>query len=57
MPPELGKPRSEIDAREVDWLVVEEWARSADDILWRRSKLGQRQQPAARDALAAYLAR
>jgi glycerol-3-phosphate dehydrogenase len=26
--------------REVDWLVREEWANNADDILWRRSKLG-----------------
>jgi glycerol-3-phosphate dehydrogenase len=26
--------------REVDWLVREEWANSADDILWRRTKLG-----------------
>ncbi len=26
--------------REVEFLVREEWARSADDILWRRSKLG-----------------
>jgi len=25
---------------EVDYLVAEEWARTADDILWRRSKLG-----------------
>lgn len=25
---------------EVDWLVEREWARTADDILWRRSKLG-----------------
>ena len=25
---------------EVDWLKTREWARSADDILWRRSKLG-----------------
>jgi glycerol-3-phosphate dehydrogenase len=28
--------------REVDYLVSSEWARSADDILWRRSKLGLR---------------
>ncbi|MBC8267501.1 MAG: glycerol-3-phosphate dehydrogenase [Rhodospirillaceae bacterium] len=28
--------------REVDYLVHDEWARSADDILWRRSKLGLR---------------
>ena len=27
-------------AREVDYLVHEEWARDADDILWRRTKLG-----------------
>ena len=26
--------------KEVDWLVNEEWAQSAEDILWRRSKLG-----------------
>jgi glycerol-3-phosphate dehydrogenase len=29
-----------LTAREVDWLVTSEWARSADDILWRRTKLG-----------------
>jgi glycerol-3-phosphate dehydrogenase len=41
--------------REVDWLVREEWARSAADILWRRSKLGLHLDPAAPDALAAHL--
>lgn len=25
---------------EVDWMIAHEWARTADDILWRRSKLG-----------------
>jgi D-erythritol 1-phosphate dehydrogenase len=29
-----------LTAAEVDYLVRHEWARSADDILWRRSKLG-----------------
>jgi glycerol-3-phosphate dehydrogenase len=29
-------------AREVDYLIASEWARSADDILWRRTKLGLR---------------
>ena len=29
-----------LSAREVDWLVTHEWARSAEDILWRRSRLG-----------------
>jgi glycerol-3-phosphate dehydrogenase len=46
-----------LTEREVDWLVREEWARSADDILWRRSKLGLHGgQPLAAN-LAAYLAR
>jgi len=26
--------------RELDWLIRKEWARSAEDVLWRRSKLG-----------------
>lgn len=26
--------------RELQWLVEEEWAQSAEDVLWRRSKLG-----------------
>jgi glycerol-3-phosphate dehydrogenase len=26
--------------RELEWLIREEWARTADDVLWRRSKLG-----------------
>lgn len=29
-------------ASEVDYLIVREWARTADDILWRRTKLGLR---------------
>ncbi|MBB4640343.1 glycerol-3-phosphate dehydrogenase [Rhizorhapis suberifaciens] len=29
-----------LTAAEVDYLVAREWARSAQDILWRRSKLG-----------------
>lgn len=31
-----------LTAREVDYLMAEEWARSPDDILWRRTKLGLR---------------
>jgi glycerol-3-phosphate dehydrogenase len=26
--------------RELEWLVAREWARTAEDVLWRRSKLG-----------------
>ena len=48
----LGNSRSVADlgvhfghglyAAEANYLVAAEWARSADDILWRRSKLGLR---------------
>jgi glycerol-3-phosphate dehydrogenase len=31
-----------LTEREVDYLMREEWAQTADDILWRRSKLGLR---------------
>jgi glycerol-3-phosphate dehydrogenase len=40
---------------EVDFLVREEWAHSAEDILWRRSKLGLRFNAAQRRHLQAYL--
>jgi glycerol-3-phosphate dehydrogenase len=42
--------------RELDWLVTEEWAHTAEDVLWRRSKLGlhlDRNQAAAISALLA----
>lgn len=31
---------ADLYAREVDYLVAHEWAQSADDVLWRRTKLG-----------------
>jgi glycerol-3-phosphate dehydrogenase len=38
---DLGEPLGDgLYAAEVDYLVREEWALSAEDILWRRSKLG-----------------
>jgi glycerol-3-phosphate dehydrogenase len=46
----------DLSAREVDYLVAEEWARTAEDILWRRSKLGLRLDKAQQERLAAYLA-
>jgi glycerol-3-phosphate dehydrogenase len=33
---------ADLSAREVDYLIAEEWARTAEDVLWRRSKLGLR---------------
>jgi len=41
--------------REVDYLVRHEWARAAEDILWRRTKLGLRMNDEERRGLQAYL--
>jgi glycerol-3-phosphate dehydrogenase len=41
---------------EVDYLVAREWARSADDILWRRSKLGLRFTAEEAELLQSYVA-
>ncbi|WIX34855.1 glycerol-3-phosphate dehydrogenase [Salinicola sp. JS01] len=41
---------------EVDYLIDHEWARTSDDILWRRTKLGLVLTPAQVAALDAYLA-
>ena len=43
-------------AREVEYLVANEWALTADDILWRRTKCGLHLSQAERDAVAAWLA-
>jgi glycerol-3-phosphate dehydrogenase len=40
---------------EVDFLVREEWARTADDILWRRTKAGLAAPPEQHAALERYL--
>ncbi len=40
---DLGRHFGEdITARELDWAMTHEWVRSAEDFLWRRSKLGLR---------------
>jgi glycerol-3-phosphate dehydrogenase len=41
--------------REVEYLKSEEWARTAEDILWRRSKLGLHVAPSTLAALEAWL--
>ena len=46
-----------LTAAEVDYLRTEEWAVTADDILWRRSKLGLRTGAESAARLAAYLDR
>ena len=42
--------------QEVAFLLDTEWARSADDILWRRSKLGLRLKPEEVETLSAFIA-
>ncbi len=55
-PADLGQAfGAGLSAREVDWLRSEEWAASAEDILWRRSKLGLHLAPDAIAALEQYL--
>jgi glycerol-3-phosphate dehydrogenase len=46
----------ELTSREVDYLLAEEWARDADDVLWRRTKCGLPMSPAQRQAVADYIA-
>jgi glycerol-3-phosphate dehydrogenase len=44
-----------LSQREVDYLIAKEWARNADDILWRRTKLGLRLDPEQRLRLQSYI--
>ncbi|MFQ5936503.1 MAG: glycerol-3-phosphate dehydrogenase [Acidiferrobacterales bacterium] len=44
-------------AREIDYLIDREWARSADDVLWRRTKTGLAMSEQQRKNVADYLAR
>jgi len=53
---ELGEPfGAELYAREIDYLIEHEWAASAEDILWRRTKSGLHLDPGQRGAVARYL--
>jgi glycerol-3-phosphate dehydrogenase len=47
---------AELYAREIDYLVEHEWAVSAKDVLWRRTKAGLHLDQAQRDAVACYWA-
>lgn len=62
----LGDARSEMDlglcfgenlyAREVDYFMAQEWAETADDVLWRRTKAGLTLDDTAQQALSRYMA-
>ena len=53
---DMGQSFGLLTEREVEWLRSREWARSADDILWRRSKLGLHLSQTEQDALRAHFA-
>ena len=62
----LGDSRSEAElgehfgaglyAREVTYFVEDEWACTAEDVLWRRTKAGLHLSPAQRERVAAWMA-
>ena len=47
---------ADLTAAEVRYLMQKEWAQTAADVLWRRSKLGLRFSPAQRGVLADFMA-
>ncbi len=47
----------DLYARELEYLVEHEFARTAEDVLWRRSKLGLHLDQAAQDNVQAWFAR
>jgi glycerol-3-phosphate dehydrogenase len=51
--PHLGH---DLTGAEVRYLMAHEWAQTADDVLWRRSKLGLRLSAAEREALTRFMA-
>ena len=47
---------SDLYEREVRWLMKEEWARHAEDVLWRRTKRGLHLTAAEAAVLEDYMA-
>jgi glycerol-3-phosphate dehydrogenase len=48
---------SSLTGAEVDYLIEREWARSAEDVLWRRTKLGLRLDAAEASELEEHISR
>jgi glycerol-3-phosphate dehydrogenase len=55
-PDDLGPFFGPLSAAEVRYLMQHEWARTADDVLWRRTKLGLKLTAAEKTALAQFMA-
>jgi glycerol-3-phosphate dehydrogenase len=47
---------ADLTAAEVRYLMIKEWAQTAEDVLWRRSKLGLRFLESERSALERFMA-
>jgi glycerol-3-phosphate dehydrogenase len=45
-----------LHAREVDYFMDQEWAMTAEDVLWRRTQYGLRLTPVQQQAVAAHVA-
>lgn len=52
---DLGKSFGPLSEREIEYLRKNEWVQTADDILWRRSKLGLHMNPEEIQALRNYM--
>ncbi len=56
--PDLGEDFGNgLTAAEIDYLIREEWALTADDVLWRRTKCGLGMADADQARVAAYVAK
>jgi glycerol-3-phosphate dehydrogenase len=51
---DLGSSFGPVTERELDHLIANEWVVTADDLLWRRSKLGLHMKQDEQDALRAW---
>ena len=55
-PPDLGRNfGADLHELEIDFLMATEWARTADDIAWRRTKLGLRLTAGEMKAIDSYV--
>ena len=55
-PADLGRDfGATLTEAELRWMMTREWARTAEDALWRRSKLGLRLDAAQQAAVAAFM--
>jgi glycerol-3-phosphate dehydrogenase len=54
-PQDMGEMFGPLSSREVEYLIAQEFVQEADDILWRRSKLGLHMNEAEQKALRSYM--